>query len=93
MKRNSIRGIAKSLLLGSLLAFGALSLQACYDQAKEVKTDRGLKSNCTMKCQAGKCKTGKCGNAKEMAPATKCKSGKCGTAKEVAPAMKCQAGK
>ncbi len=84
MNTNLLRKTAKALLVGSFLAFASISLQACNDQAKEVKTAKTLKSNCQMKC-----KSGKCGNAK----ATKCKTGKCGDAKKVAPAMKCQAGK
>ncbi len=80
----------KTLIIGSLLAFGALSLQACNDQAKEIKTEKGLKTNCA----AAKCKDGKCGNTKAMkCQAGKCQSGKCGDAKKEAPAMKCQAGK
>ncbi|HHD77392.1 MAG TPA: hypothetical protein ENK97_01225 [Campylobacteraceae bacterium] len=88
MQTNTLVKLGKSLALGALLSFAAISLQACNDQAKEVKTDRALKSNCQMKC-----KTGKCGDAKK-APAMKCQTGKCGDAKAApAPVMKCQGGK
>ncbi len=109
MKHTTLRHLSKALLIGSFLAFASVSLQGCNDQAKEVKTDRALKSNCQMqKCKSGKCgtakatkvskcKTGKCGDAKK-APAMKCEpgkcaTGKCGNAKKAAPAMKCEAGK
>ncbi len=90
MNTNVLGKTAKALIIGSLLAFASISLQACNDQAKEVKTTKTLKSNCKMKCGADmKCKSGKCGNAKATKPTT----GKCGDAKKVTPAMKCQAGK
>jgi len=84
--QKQILKIGQRLLLGSLLGMAAISLQGCYEQTKEVKTDRALKSNCqmtsdaAMKCQAGKCQTGKCGDAKK-APAMKCQGGKCGEGK------------
>ena len=88
MKSNTLLKLGRTLLIGSFLAFSALSLQACNDQAKEVKT---LKSNCQMKkCGTSmKCKDGKCGTAK----AAKFNSGKCGDTKEEAKVMKCQPGK
>jgi len=90
MKQNTLRNLGKALFVGSFLAFAALSLQGCNDQAKEVKTDRSVQS--TMKCNGGKC-----GDAKK-APAMKCQAGKCaagkcGNAKKAAPAMKCEPGK
>ncbi len=108
MTTNTLLKTGKVLLISSLLAFAAISLQACNDQAKEVKTAKTLKSNCqmkkcgaSMKCKSGKCGTaktmkcqaGKCGDAKKAVKAAKCNSGKCGDAKKVAPVMKCQAGK
>ncbi len=82
MNTNLLRKTAKALLVGSFLAFASISLQACNDQAKEVKTAKTLKSNCQMKCGAGmKCKSGKCGDAKKVAPAMKCQAGKCGQGK------------
>jgi len=89
MKLNTIHTLGKALLVGSFLTFATLSLQGCNDQAKEVKTDRAVKSSTT--CKTAKCKSGKCGDAKK-APAMKCKTGKCGNAKK-APVMKCEAGK
>ncbi len=81
MKQTTLRHLGKALLIGSFLAFASVSLQGCNDQAKEVKTDRALKSNCQMqKCKSGKCKTGKCGDAKK-APAMKCEAGKCAPGK------------
>ncbi len=79
--------LGKALLIDSFLAFSFVSLQGCNDQAKEVKTDRALKSNCQMQ----KCKSGKCDTAKAT-KTSKCKTGKCGDAKKT-PAMKCEAGK
>lgn len=89
MKHTLTGKVAKSFLLGSLLALATLSMQGCNDQAKaqNVKVERALKSNCQMKkCGDGmKCKSGKCGDAKKAA--------KCGDAKKAAPAMKCAPGK
>jgi len=60
MKQTTLRHFGKVLLIGSFLAFASVSLQGCNNQAKEVKTDRALKSNCQMQ----KCKSGKCGQGK-----------------------------
>ncbi len=68
---NQIVKSGKILFLAALFSFAAVSLQGCYDQKKEVKIDRALKSNCQMKsdakkkCQAGKCQSGKCGTGKK----------------------------
>jgi uncharacterized low-complexity protein len=93
MNMTTLQKVGKTLFLSAALSFAAISLSACNDQAKQVKTDRALKTN----CNAMKCQSGKCGDAKK-APAMKCQpgkcaTGKCGNAPKAAPVMKCSAGK
>lgn len=54
-----------SLILGTTLAAGVVTMSACESPVEELEQKRATQKASQMKCAAGKCAAGKCGTVKE----------------------------